>query len=292
MHKKRINISIVLAGQRIGLKEVDDAIWLVSFITCDLGYIDLEQRTLRPLDNPFGTYVSGLDTSRNWSGRRESNPRHSAWEADVLPLNYARTSMTWCSRGFKRLQQGLHLTRQGHAGNKIRAKIRARHAGQFSSCGPDEADGLPFLFCEGFSGGPWFLACFPDQVEGGVADRGERLGCRSGADPAVVLAERDVADVEQAVLDLPVVAGELQQAGCSDEGGIEAGDGVDHLARAAILQLADALDAADRLEARPRLIEAGRQLGAHLNAPDLDAAVALLDRLGADEIGGITPLGL
>ncbi len=25
-----------------------------------------------------------------WSGRWESNPRHSAWEADVLPLNYAR----------------------------------------------------------------------------------------------------------------------------------------------------------------------------------------------------------
>ena len=27
-----------------------------------------------------------------WSGRWESNPRHSAWEADVLPLNYARVS--------------------------------------------------------------------------------------------------------------------------------------------------------------------------------------------------------
>ena len=26
----------------------------------------------------------------DWSGRWESNPRHSAWEADVLPLNYAR----------------------------------------------------------------------------------------------------------------------------------------------------------------------------------------------------------
>jgi hypothetical protein len=25
-----------------------------------------------------------------WSGRWGSNPRHSAWEADVLPLNYAR----------------------------------------------------------------------------------------------------------------------------------------------------------------------------------------------------------
>src|SRR5258707_12249939 len=26
----------------------------------------------------------------SWSGRRESNPRHTAWEAVVLPLNYAR----------------------------------------------------------------------------------------------------------------------------------------------------------------------------------------------------------
>jgi len=55
MHRKKINISTVLAGQRVGLKEVDDAIWLVSFMTYDLGYIDLEQRTLQPLDNPFGT---------------------------------------------------------------------------------------------------------------------------------------------------------------------------------------------------------------------------------------------
>ncbi len=27
---------------------------------------------------------------REWSGWRGSNPRHSAWEADVLPLNYTR----------------------------------------------------------------------------------------------------------------------------------------------------------------------------------------------------------
>ena len=27
-----------------------------------------------------------------WSGRRDSNPRHSAWEADALPLNYSRTA--------------------------------------------------------------------------------------------------------------------------------------------------------------------------------------------------------
>jgi len=51
MHSKRINISTVLAGQRVGIKEVDDGIWIVSFTQYDLGYIDLEQKTLQPLDN-------------------------------------------------------------------------------------------------------------------------------------------------------------------------------------------------------------------------------------------------
>ena len=55
MHRKKINISTVLAGQRLGIKEVDEGIWLVSFMQDDLGYVDLEQRTLQPLDNPFGT---------------------------------------------------------------------------------------------------------------------------------------------------------------------------------------------------------------------------------------------
>ncbi|MBU6485783.1 MAG: IS481 family transposase, partial [Betaproteobacteria bacterium] len=54
MHRKKINISCVLAGQRVGIKEVDDGIWIVSFMQYDLGYIDLEQKTLQPLDNPFG----------------------------------------------------------------------------------------------------------------------------------------------------------------------------------------------------------------------------------------------
>jgi hypothetical protein len=41
----------------VGVKEVDDSIWLVSFMDYDLGYIDLEERTLQPLDNPFGAIV-------------------------------------------------------------------------------------------------------------------------------------------------------------------------------------------------------------------------------------------
>ena len=60
MHRKKINISTVLAGQRLGIKEVDDAIWLVSFMTYDLGYIDLEQRTLQTIDNPFGSRLSPM----------------------------------------------------------------------------------------------------------------------------------------------------------------------------------------------------------------------------------------
>jgi transposase InsO family protein len=60
MHRKRINISHVLAGQKLGIKEVDDGIWLVSFLDYNLGFIDLEQRTLQPLDNPFGPRLSPM----------------------------------------------------------------------------------------------------------------------------------------------------------------------------------------------------------------------------------------
>jgi transposase InsO family protein len=60
LHRKRINISTVLAGQRVGIKEVDEGIWLVSFMRYDLGYIDLEQKTLQPLDNPFGPRLSPM----------------------------------------------------------------------------------------------------------------------------------------------------------------------------------------------------------------------------------------
>ncbi len=57
MFRKKINISTVMAGQRLGIKEVDDGIWLVSFMHYDLGYIDLEQKTLQTIGNPFGAKV-------------------------------------------------------------------------------------------------------------------------------------------------------------------------------------------------------------------------------------------
>ncbi len=57
IYRKKINLSKSLAGQAVGIKEVDDGIWLVSFMKYDLGYIDLEEKTLQPLQNPFGFKV-------------------------------------------------------------------------------------------------------------------------------------------------------------------------------------------------------------------------------------------
>lgn len=50
---------------RLGIKEVDDGIWLVSFMHYDPGYIDLEQRTLQTIDNPFGTRLSPMSLVRS-----------------------------------------------------------------------------------------------------------------------------------------------------------------------------------------------------------------------------------
>lgn len=57
LYRKKINLTTSLAGQAVGVKEVDDGVWLVSFMQYDLGYIDLEEKALQPLDNPFGPKV-------------------------------------------------------------------------------------------------------------------------------------------------------------------------------------------------------------------------------------------
>jgi hypothetical protein len=60
LHRKRVNVTTVLAGQRLGIKEVDEGVRIVSFMSYDLGFIDLEQKTLQPLDNPFGPRLSPM----------------------------------------------------------------------------------------------------------------------------------------------------------------------------------------------------------------------------------------
>lgn len=44
---------------------------------------------------------------RLWSGRRDLNPRHSAWEADALPLSYSRTIRTCVFYTARRLLSSL-----------------------------------------------------------------------------------------------------------------------------------------------------------------------------------------
>jgi putative transposase len=51
---RKINLSQVFAGQRVGIKQVDDRLWLVSFMDYDLGYFDDTECRLEPIDNPFG----------------------------------------------------------------------------------------------------------------------------------------------------------------------------------------------------------------------------------------------
>ena len=60
LHGRAVFISSVFGGQRLGLREVDTDVWLVSFMHYDLGYIDLEACTLQTIDTPFGSRVSPM----------------------------------------------------------------------------------------------------------------------------------------------------------------------------------------------------------------------------------------
>jgi hypothetical protein len=57
---QEINLSKWLAGQAVDLKKVESGVWLVSFTDYDLGYIDLEEKTLQPLDNSLRPNVSPM----------------------------------------------------------------------------------------------------------------------------------------------------------------------------------------------------------------------------------------
>ncbi|MEC8858810.1 MAG: IS481 family transposase [Pseudomonadota bacterium] len=51
--RRKINLSTVFAGQLVGLREVSDKIWVVSFMEYDLGYFDEDEGRVEPGDNPF-----------------------------------------------------------------------------------------------------------------------------------------------------------------------------------------------------------------------------------------------
>ena len=51
--RHKINISTVFAGQMLGIREVANQIWLVSFMHYDLGFFDKDEGRIEPAPNPF-----------------------------------------------------------------------------------------------------------------------------------------------------------------------------------------------------------------------------------------------
>ena len=56
--RRKINLSIVFSGQLVGIREVADEVWLVSFMDYDLGFFDQTEDKVAPVGhNPFGPKV-------------------------------------------------------------------------------------------------------------------------------------------------------------------------------------------------------------------------------------------
>ncbi len=68
-----INVSTVFAGQDVGVRQVSDRIWLVSFRDYDLWYFDDGACGLEPIENPFSPkvlHVPGMDPLNCGAGGR------------------------------------------------------------------------------------------------------------------------------------------------------------------------------------------------------------------------------
>jgi hypothetical protein len=48
---------MALAEQLVGIREVDDQVWQVSFLEYDLGYFDRDQDRVEPGPNPFAPHT-------------------------------------------------------------------------------------------------------------------------------------------------------------------------------------------------------------------------------------------
>ena len=58
--RRKINLSGVFAGQNVGVREVADHIWLISFMHYDLGFFDDETSRVECAPNPFSAKVSTM----------------------------------------------------------------------------------------------------------------------------------------------------------------------------------------------------------------------------------------
>lgn len=49
----KVSLSRAFAGQEVGIKEMEDGIWVVSFLDYDLGYFDDKAKRVEPVEDPF-----------------------------------------------------------------------------------------------------------------------------------------------------------------------------------------------------------------------------------------------
>ena len=54
---RKINLSAALAGQAVGVKEVAEQIWIISFMHYDLGFFDHQSGRVERAPNPFNAKV-------------------------------------------------------------------------------------------------------------------------------------------------------------------------------------------------------------------------------------------
>jgi putative transposase len=59
---RKINLSTVFAGQTVGVRQIADQVWLVSFMHYDLGFFDNESCRVEGAENPFGAKLLPMPT--------------------------------------------------------------------------------------------------------------------------------------------------------------------------------------------------------------------------------------
>lgn len=64
---RKINLSQVFAGQYVGIKEVAEKIWLVTFMHYDLGFFDQEAIRVDCAQNPFQAQVLPISPEQSVS---------------------------------------------------------------------------------------------------------------------------------------------------------------------------------------------------------------------------------
>jgi hypothetical protein len=88
-------VSQVFAGQTVGVKQVDEHIWLITFMYYDLGYFDDETCRLEPIDNPFGPKLLPMSP-----GPRRNRYARSAFTCRLRDVFIPKNTETGLAAGF------------------------------------------------------------------------------------------------------------------------------------------------------------------------------------------------